>query len=135
MTINPFVNCTQSMSILDDLVQKVRFSTNTRTTSLICVLSNCIISGLVDEKKNYTLLRHMQGFRLQPDQCRILYAFLTHMAMLALFLLLMARVTLATTLHLNLEFDFLLEVNVTMATLSIVALVLLATILLVNLAT
>ena len=101
------------MSVLADLVQKVRFSTNTRTTSLICALLNRIISGLVDEKNNYILLQQMQGFRLQPYQCQIFYAFLTQMAMLALFLLLMARVTLATALHLNLELDFLPKVNVT----------------------
>ena len=72
-----------------------------------------------------TLLQHMQGFRLQPYQCRTLYAFLTRMAMLVMFLL-MAHVTMATALHLNLELDFLLAVTVivTMATLSVVALAL-----------
>ena len=67
------------------------------------------------------MLQHMQDFRLQPHQCRILYAFLTRMAMLVMFLL-KAHVMMATVLHLNLEFDFLPEVNVTMATLSTVAL-------------
>ena len=77
----------------------------------ICVLLNHIISGLDDEKRSYGLLHNLQDGMLQPDQCRILYAFLTNMAMLALFLLLMARVTLALTLilHLNLEFYFLVE--------------------------
>ena len=111
MKSNPFVNCTQSMSILDNLGQRVRFSTNTRTTmsSLVCVLLNRNSSGLVDEKKPHILLLHMQGLRLQRHQCRILYAVLTNMEMFALFLLLMARVTLTSTLHLNLEFDFLVQ--------------------------
>ena len=111
MKSNPFVNCTQSMSILDVLGQKVRFSTNTRTTSPICVLLNCISSGLADKKKTYIVMLHMQGFRLQRNQCRILYAFLTNTAMLALFLhvLLMACVTLASTLRLHLKFNFLIQ--------------------------
>ena len=113
MKQNPFVDCTQSISILDDLLQKVRFSTNSRTISQICVLFNHIISGLNDEKRSYGLLHNLQDGMLQPDPCRIIYAFLTNMAMLALFLLhvLMARVTLASTLilHLNLEFYFLVE--------------------------
>ena len=83
MKLNPCVNCTQSMSILDDLVQKVRFFTNTRTTSLICAILNRIMSGLVNGKNNYVLLHNMQGRILQPRQCRILYAFLTQIVMLA----------------------------------------------------
>ena len=67
------------------------------------------------------MMQHMRGFRLQPYQCRILYAFLTRMAVLIMFLL-EAHVTMATVPHLILEFDCLPEVNVTMATLSTVAL-------------
>ena len=69
------------------------------------------------------MLHHMRGFRLQSYQCRILYAFLTRMAVLVMFLL-EAHVTMATVPHLILEFDFLPEANVTMATVSTVALAL-----------
>ena len=89
---------------------KVVVFTNSKTTSQICVSSNRIISGLDDEKKSYGLRHNLQDGMLQPNQSQILYAFLTSMAMLALFLL-MARVTLTLTLilHLNLEFDFLVQ--------------------------
>ena len=110
MNKNPFVSCTQSIIILDDSVQKVGASTNSKTTLQICVLLNRIISGLDDEKRSYGFQHNLQDGMLQPNQCQILYVFLTNMAMLALFLL-MARVTLISNLvlYLNLEFGLIVD--------------------------
>ena len=69
MNKNPFVSCTQPITILDDSVQKVCASTNSKTTSQICVSLNRIISGREDEKKSYGLQPNLQDGMLQPNQC------------------------------------------------------------------
>ena len=98
MNTNPFVSCTQPIIILDDSVQKVGVFTNSKTTSQICVSLNRIISGLDDEKKSYGLQHNLQDGKLQLNQCLILDAVLMNMAMLASYLLMMARVTLTSNL-------------------------------------
>ena len=99
MNTNPFVNYTQPIIIMDDSVQKVGVFTDSKTTSQICVLLNCTISGLDAKKKSYgfKLQYNVQDGRMQLNQCLILYAFLMNMARLASYLL-MARVTLASNL-------------------------------------